>query len=434
MVVILVCIFLLVFPVASSAQHSELLGKYRNMVLDYNQEMKVAGHNVSYSIEMQKSARADFFPKLSGNADFKYTGNPAELSVEIPGIGQTVGFEGNDTRYGASLTLAQPLYAGGAIRAGYDKARKESEMAVHESDRVENNIIYDADVRYWNCVASNELVDVAEDYRASVARLVEVVRQRVEVEYVDKNDLLMAEVRLNDADYQLLQAVNDAEVSRMSLNSFAGLPFDEHLSVDTAVVPIRSAVTFAGDVDTLMMNRPEMHIAANKVDIQRSASKISNSRYLPQLSVGIDGSYSSPGYDFRSDMDPNYAVYAKLSVPVFEWGKRRSTRRAGKYSVDMALEDLSSVADRMRLEIETAYYSYVQAVERVLVTENSLVKAAESEDRAMAQYAEGHVSIVEVLNAQIYHQQAKVNCIQSRLNAQIARSCYARAVGIIDNK
>ena len=65
-----------------------------------------------------------------------------------------------------------------------------------------------------------------------------------------------------------------------------------------------------------MASRPELRIATNKVDIQRSASKIANAQYLPKLSVGIDGSYSSPGYDFKSDLDPNYAVYAKLSVPI----------------------------------------------------------------------------------------------------------------------
>ena len=36
--------------------------------------------------------------------------------------------------------------------------------------------------------------------------------------------------------------------------------------------------------------------------------------------VGVEGSYSSPGYNFKKDLDPNYAVYAKVSVPIFEWG------------------------------------------------------------------------------------------------------------------
>ncbi len=72
-------------------------------------------------------------------------------------------------------------------------------------------------------------------------------------------------------------------------------------------------------------------------------------------------------------------VYAKLSVPIFEWGKRKNTRRIGKLDVNRALENQSKVADGVRLEVETAYYTYTQAVRQVCLTESSLAKAATSE-------------------------------------------------------
>ena len=70
--------------------------------------------------------------------------------------------------------------------------------------RVTNNIIYDTDVYYWNKVARQEMVTVAEEFKESVATLVEVVKDRVEEEYSDRNDLLIAEVKLNDAEYRLI--------------------------------------------------------------------------------------------------------------------------------------------------------------------------------------------------------------------------------------
>lgn len=203
--------------------------------------------------------------------------------------------------------------------------------------------------------------------------------------------------------------------------------------MDSTITALKEAMPVDIASDSVAMSRPELRIAGNMIDIRHSEAKIANSKYLPQVSVGLDRSYSSPGYDFRSGADPNYAVYVKLSVPVFEWGKRRSTRRAGKLGVDIATENYSSVKDNVQLEIETAFYTYNQAVEQVILTENSLDKARENEELAMDQYKEGRISIVEVLNAQMYHQEAKVNHIQSKLNAQIAKSAYDRAVGIINN-
>ena len=98
----------------------------------------------------------------------------------------------------------------------------------------------------------------------------------------------------------------------------------------------------------------------------------------------------------------------------------------------MAIENHHKVADNIRLEIETAFYTYSQAIEKVKLTESSLSKAADSEKMAMDKYKEGNISILEVINAQLYHQNAKINYIQSKLNAQIAKSGLDRATGKID--
>ena len=90
---------------------------------------------------------------------------------------------------------------------------------------------------------------------------------------------------------------------------------------------------------------------------------------------------------------------------------------------------LGQVADGVRLEVETAYYTYTQAVRQVCLTESSLAKAATSEQLAMDKYKEGTISIVEVLNAQMYHQEAELNHIRSKLRAQLAKSSLERAAG-----
>ena len=373
--------------------------------------------------------KADFLPSLSGNANASYTGNPLELYGELPSIETPLYFQGRDTKYGASVTLLQPVYSGGALKAGLEKSRKEKESALYEEKRVTNDVLYQADQYYWNKVACEEMVEVAAGFKESVAALVEVVRHRVEEEYTDRNDLLMAEVKLNDAEFRLEQARNEAEVARLSMNSFSGEASDKVILTDSLVVPLTEVQVYEQTLETAMAHRPELRIAANQVAIQQSAARIANSRYLPKLSVGVDGSYSSPGYDFNSDLDPNYMVYAKLSVPIFEWGKRKNTRRIGKLDVNRALENQSKVADGVRLEVETAYYTYTQAVRQVCLTESSLAKAATSEQLAMDKYKEGTISIVEVLNAQMYHQEAELNHIRSKLRAQLAKSSLERAAG-----
>jgi len=106
-------------------------------------------------------------------------------------------------------------------------------------------------------------------------------------------------------------------------------------------------------------------MAHDQIKIAESQGKLTDSKYKPQLYVGIDGSYSSPGYDFKTDLDPNYAIYAKLSVPIFEWGKRRNEKRSSAWKVGMANDYLNKVTDNVNLEIQTARTSLAQAIKQV---------------------------------------------------------------------
>lgn len=103
----------------------------------------------------------------------------------------------------------------------------------------------------------------------------------------------------------------------MALNSLIGTALHEITEVeDTIPSIVMNEQLWKQDGS----NRPELKIAYDQIGIAESSKKLTDSKYKPQLYVDIEGSYSSPGYNFKSDLDPNYAVYAKLSVPIFEWG------------------------------------------------------------------------------------------------------------------
>lgn len=416
-----------------AAQDNAYLTNYRSKVLDYSQDVKMAQYKTYIRQEKQKTAKANFFPSLSGDANFNYIGNPAEISMALPQVKSPIYIKGRGVKYGVGLTLAQPVYAGGSIKAAYDLAKKETEMSQYEKQLVLDNISYNADVFYWNAVARYEMITVVSDYLTSITDLVGVVKDRVKEGLTDHTDLLMTEVRLNDAEYQLIQAENEAEKARLTLNSYAGIPAEIRIQTDLLVAPVTEYYCLEQKVNEMTEQQSEVKIARNKLDIQKSEAKIANSHYLPKLSVGLNGNYTTPGYDFRADLDPNYAVYAKLCIPIFNWGKRRNTRRSGKYSINIMEQNVSKVTDRIRLEINTALYDYTQAVKKIELTMNSLQKAAENENRTIEKYNEGTISIVEVINAQFYHQEARIHYIQSKLNAQIACSHLKRVTGDYGN-
>ncbi|WP_293714496.1 TolC family protein [uncultured Parabacteroides sp.] len=414
-----------------SAQQSALLEKYRSMALGYNHDLKAAERNISASIELENMARADMKPSLTGGANFNYTGNPLELTLNMPGMDNPVSFQGKDLKYGASVTLLQPVYTGGRLLESIRMAQHQQSLASSQAEMIGSAVCFQTDMQYWNTVARREMVDIASDSKNSVSSLVTTIRERVEAGLVDPQDLLMAEVKLNEAEYQLLQAQSNFETGRMALNSIIG----EELQQAT---PTDSCIPVVSLQDSLLhqeeFNRPELKIAYDKIKIEESTLKLNDSQYKPQLYIGIDGSYSSPGYNFRSDLDPNYAVYAKLSIPIFEWGKRKSQKRASTHRIEMATDNLNKVTDNIRLEVQTARTALLQAIRRIELAGSSLEKARENEQKATERYAEGKVSILEVIDAQTYRQTAQVNYVQAKVSAQGHYSELIKSLNLYEYK
>lgn len=399
------------------AQQNPLLEKYRSMAVEYSHDLKAADKNIAASIELEKAAQKELYPKLAGEANFQYTGNPLQLTLDLPSMGSPATFEGKDMKYGASVSLLQPIYTGGRLLENIRMAKYRHNISGFQEECIRSGIYLQTDMLYWNTVARTEIVRISEDYRNSVASLVQTIRERVETGLTDPQDLLMMEVKLNEAEYQLLQARKNFENGRMALNSLIGVELQAQTEVGDSV----AAVMMADDLIYEMGNnviRPEQKIAMEQINMAESEKKLTDSKYKPQFHIGIDGGYSSPGYDFHTDLNPNYAVYAKVSVPLFEWGKRRNEKRASTFKINMATDNLNKVTDGVKLEIQTAYNSLRQAMAQADLTQKSLDKACENEVMALERYNEGKASVIEVIDAQTYRQAAQINHVQAKVSAQ----------------
>lgn len=420
--IIFLCSLFCAATVAAQPETDSLLVRYRQMALDYNDDLKAAAKNIEASIELERAARADRIPSLSAGADFQYTGNPLELTADLPGAG-AVTFRGQDLKYGVSATLLQPVYTGGRIVEAIRLAESQQMIAESQQELLRSSVCFQVDVQYWTTVARREMIGVATDFRNSVGELVRIVRERVEAGLTDRQELLTAEVKLNEAEYRLLQARSDFETGLMALNSLIGVP----LEVQT---PVGNEVTQVGDVpvtqDTSL--RPEIKIAQERMEMERSHLRLNDAQYKPQLYVGANGGYFAPGYDFRPDLSPNYSVYAQVAVPIFHGGKRRKEKRAAQYRVDMLGDDLHKVEKAVELEARTAQVALAQAGQRVTLASASLSKAQENERRATEKYAEGAISIAEVIDAQVYRQTAQTNHVTAKAAAQLHYAELLKAV------
>lgn len=386
-----------------------LLTTYRTMALEYNHDLKAAEKNIAASIDLIKMAKADTKPKVMGGANASYIGNPTELSLGNMAI------QGDNFQYGAALYLQQPIYAGGRLLESIRIAQLQNSMSEHQTQAIRSGVCYQTDIIYWSSVARGEMVTIAEDFYTSISSLAATIKERVDVGLVDKQDLLMVEVKQNEAELQLSQAKTNFTTGRMALNSIIGIDLHSKTEIDKNVPTISHEETLLTHDKN---SRPEIALAEDRVGLAKSTMKLNDSKYRPQLNIGADGGYSSPGYDFTPDLNFNYRIQLQLSIPIFEWGKRSSQKQLSSHKIAIATDNLNKTIDNVNLEVESAKVALAQTIESVNIIKSSLSKAIENENRAIERYNEGKSSIIEVIEAQIYRQTSQINYVQAKVTAQ----------------
>ncbi|MBI9062269.1 MAG: TolC family protein [Marinilabiliaceae bacterium] len=410
-------------------QENQLLNHYRRMALDYDQQVKAAELNKQAAAANTKAVASDYKPKLSVGANYTWVQNPMELTLPLGD--KPMSFTGMNESYGLQASLLQPVYAGGAIRHKHAMRKQEEMVAWGESDRVKSDIVYNLDLLYWRTVGQQEVVDIFESYHQSIERLVTVVGARVKTGTVSRNDLLMVEVKQNEVLYLWEEAKTNFQVSRMAMNQQVGQAVDAVSPIDPEIPALDAMEVPENWLSVVLTSRPELRIARANVEKQQTIEKLTLSPYNPQVYAGLNGTYGAPGYNFNNDMVENMNVGVSVSMPIFEWSKRKHEKTAARLHTGMQEQMLSRVSDKVTLEAQAGYYSLKQAIQQVNLSHSSLAKAQENARMMENRYKEGIVSVIEVLDAQIYLQNARINYTQARMKACISESSFYKAIGIL---
>jgi outer membrane protein TolC len=316
----------------------------------------------------------------------------------------------------------QPIYLGGKLLAAMDLAEHQRHFSEHQKALVESSVYYQTDIQYLTTVARKELTGVTANLCQSMEDLRTIIKQRVDCGLVDQQDLWMVEVKLNEAKFKYLETQNSYEVGVMALNALIGEEAQTKTQVENTLSEITTYTQQAAN------QRPEIDMAHDQVELAKVQKKFNDSKYRPQISAGISGSYGSPAYDFNPDLDPNMGAFVQVHIPLYEWGKRRKERKANQLKIEMANEQLLQQEENISLQQAQAQLTINQCIKSLELAKSSLEKAEQNQATILTRYESGLVPIVSVIDAQLYTETAYSNFVRSKLNAQIAYSELQRAL------
>lgn len=459
---------------AHAAGNSWSLDSLRARAVSNNKSLLMAGQKKVAASYTRKSAATNYLPKVSATGAYMYTSrelsllsdeqkhtlsnigtglsamvpNLAPMSSTINSVGQgVVDALHTDTNNAGivAVTLTQPIYMGGKIRA-YNKITQYAEEAAGTLyDKELQDIIVDVDEAYWNLVALYSKKKLAEGYKALVDKLEGDVEKLVKEGMATKADLLSVKVKVNEAGVTLIQVNNGIELSRMNLCRICGLDMNEPVEVEDAIDEKNQNANIMGQVDMFSSksdnlvqqaesNRKELQALGLQNRIYDEKIKLARAEYLPKVALmgGYLASNPSVFNSFERKMKGMWNVGITLNVPILTWGDRSYKVKSAKAEALMHRYETEEVKEKIELQVNQCRQKLQESMERYQTTLRSVDEAEENLRYANLGMKEGVITLSNVMEAQTAWLKAKSEWVNAQVDVRLANLYLRKAVGSID--
>lgn len=399
------------------------LQECRKMALEASEDLQKADNE-------RLKAEYDKAIALAANLpDFSATGL-GEYMTDMESMGMVMRMRG---MYMAGVTLAQPIYVGGKIRAA-NKLAKIGEEAAEETLRsTRAEVIADADNAYWSYISVLSKIRMLESIMEQMDTLFSQVGTSLEAGMSTRSELLRVEANRSEIAYQIQKAQSGANLCRLSLCNVIGCDFDTLIEpTDTEITPTLIEYLEVGT----NTSRPELRLLDMQLEAAKQQVRSTRADFLPQLalSVGyvyygnmkmITGKGTAEEYTMNMEDGMGMAMLS-LSVPIFHWGEGRKTVKKAKLDVHNAELDLQKNRRLLNIEEQQALQNLRDSRQLVQVADLGYQQAEESYRIENERYLGGMGTLTDLLDAQGQLMQAESNLIEAQTQMKIYETEYLR--------
>ena len=340
-----------------------------------------------------------------------------------------------DTRnvYAGAITLTQPLYMGGKIRA-YNKITKYAEELAHQQHNTGmQEVILSTDQTYWQVVSLTGKKRLAESYLELLQKLNSDVDKLINEGVATKADGLSVRVKVNEAEMTLTKVNDGLSLSKMLLCQLCGIDL---------TTPITLADENLEDIPTLSItpqfnmadayaNRPEIRSLELATQIYKQKVNIVRSEHLPSLALMGGYMLSNPSVfnGFENKFKGMWNVGVMLQVPIFHWGQGAYKVKAAKSEARIAQYQLDDAKEKIELQVSQSIFKVSEAAKKLTMTIQNMEKADENLRYATLGFEEGVIATSNVLEAQTAWLSAQSEKIDAQIDVKLTEVYLLKSIG-----
>jgi len=402
-----------------------------------NPQTHQAWANARFQAGQVGIAKAAYFPTLSLNASVSRginssSSNLQNTIISSPTTGGAGGSGQAINRFTPVISLNYLLYNFGAREAQLENAQQTLEASNWTHDAVLQTVMFTAIQSYYQVFATQSAAEAAIISEQASEESLKAAQTRYEVGVVAKADALQAQTAFAQAKLNHQKTEGEARIATGSLANALGLEADFNLAIapPTILKPDANQEAYVHQlIEEAKRLRPDLAAAEATVKAAEANVKAAEAGHLPTIS--LIGNYGYNHTSLPSDTQ-SWSVGMQISVPLFSGFNTTYQIRSAKEKLEVQRANLDQLEQSVSLDVWRAYQLLNTARESFNSSEYLLASAFQSERVATGRYKAGAGTIIDLLNAQSSHANARLQLIQSQYTWLTQKAQLAQALGRLD--
>ena len=388
-----------------------------------------------------REMRGQYLPSLSLQGGYSRLSDVAassfttDVSLGGPPMPATITFPPSlDNSTSVRIALQQPLFTGKRIASSIRQAEALRDSSREDLGRSRLDLRYSITEAYWGLVraktqreAINQAVAQAESHLADASKLLDQGA-------ATHNDVLQAQMRLEDARIALASTESVRDIARVRLALLIGVPWDAALDVpDTpaqSVEPPRESV--ADLVARALANRPEIQGARSQVSAQEAGLDVARSGLFPSVFITGDYTVANPSLRMFPQTDQfigTWSIGLLASIDVGRYPQVLAQEEQAQSKLTQTRESSRRLADAVTTDVIRAYLTLREAAGRLASLHEETAQAEENDRVEQERYRQGVALSSESLDAQTLVVNARLREDGALFDCLVAKASLERAVG-----
>ncbi len=425
----------LLFMISIFAQSQKItLKESLEIGLKNSKELKISNSKLVSADAQVSAANSQLLPQVSFAASYMRLSNIPPFEVSLPIFAKPIQISPVILdNYNLKLSLQQPLFTGFRLLSLRSAAKSNYEAVNSDYQNDLNETAFKIENAFWNYYKAQQNDKVLEENLSQIKQHLDDTKNFLANGAATQNDLLKLEVQYSTVQLQKIEADNQLDISRMTLNQALGLPLDSKTEIEVGDLSAEKSDYKIGDlINEAKSKRNELKSLEYRVNASADGVRAAQSTWFPSIYLIGDYYYNKPNQRIIpavNEFKDSWDVGVTLSWSLWNWGYTSSQTRIAEQTKIQTETSFSQLKDAVEIEVNQNYLTYKRSFDKVKVAKLSVEQAEENYRIIKEKYNTQVASSTDLIDAETSLLQTKTNYNNALVDYEIAKVRLDKSVG-----